>query len=306
VAASFALATPAAVACGARTGVLPLPTEDAAVVDAADAGADGNPDAGDADAADARDAPEGACADPGMTQIYVITKQARLYTFYPPTLAFQLVGTVECSSNAVPFSMAVARGGTAFLVLRDGTLFRVDTSSAACAPTTYATDQLGFLTFGMGYVSTGDAGDAGETLYVAEANNFGRFPSKGLATIDTATMTATSVGSFSPSIPGPELTGTGTGRLFALYTNATPEGGSHIAEVDPTTGRILNDDSLMVGANTDGYAFAFWGGDFWIFTAEPGGPTTITRFDPTMQTETMVGSMNDTVVGAGVSTCAPH
>ena len=51
-------------------------------------------------------------------------------------------------------------------------------------------------------------------------------------------------------------------------------------------------------------AFAFWGGDFWIFTS-PGGSTTVTKYDPLTQGETAVTTLGSTIVGAGVSTCAP-
>jgi hypothetical protein len=153
----------------------------------------------------------------------------------------------------------------------------------------------------MGYAA--DTNDAGETLYVAQASS-GQ-TSHGLATIDTTTLKASFVGQFTPPIQGAELTGTGDGRLFAFFTNPTGSG-SHIVEVDRTTGAILGDDPLMVGGPMDGYAFAFWGGVFWVFTEQQSGPTTVTRFDPSTKSETTVTTMNDTVVGAGVSTCAPQ
>jgi hypothetical protein len=310
----IALGAPIAPACGARTGFAPPPPPvdaavDQATGDALDEAVDvrvvEEPDAfEEADVVQPLDVslPEAPdlCPDAGQTLVYVITTEDRLYSFYPPTLAFELIGTVECPSPSEPFSMAVDRQGIAFSVFSDGTLFRVDTATAACQPTTYDIVQLGFLTFGMGYAA--DTNDAGETLYVAQASS-GQ-TSHGLATIDTTTMKASFVGQFTPPIQGAELTGTGDGRLFAFFTNPTGSG-SHIVEVDRTTGAILGDNPLMVGAPEDGYAFAFWGGVFWVFT-EQQGPTTVTRFDPSTKSETTVTTMNDTVVGAGVSTCAPQ
>jgi hypothetical protein len=311
----IALGAPIAPACGARTGFAPppLPVDaavDQATTDALDEAVDvrvvEEPDAFEEPPADVvqpidvnlPEAPD-LCPDAGETLVYVITTEDRLYSFYPPTLAFELIGTVQCHDSE-PFSMAVNRQGIAFSVFQDGTLFRIDTATAACQATTYAIDQLGFLTFGMGYAA--DTNDAGETLYVAQAVPMQT--SHGLATIDTTTMKASFVGQFTPPIPGAELTGTGDGRLFAFFTNPTGSG-SHIVEVDRMTGAILGDNPLMVGAPNDGYAFAFWGGVFWVFT-EQGGPTTVTRFDPSTKSETTVTTMNDTVVGAGVSTCAPQ
>lgn len=311
-----------AAACGDRTGLL-VGTEESP----ADAGPDGvvhrdaGRDAGDAEAAsDALPPVDGSfhdvlppniCPDAGSTLIYVITEQNELYSFYPPTLAFSKIGNIACPAPAMdsPFSMAVDRKGTAYSVFISGALFELSTATAACKPTSFAPGQHGFGTFGMGYTAN-TAGDAGETLYVAEGNVTisPRPNSQGLASIDTQAFVLSYVAPFTPPIPGPELTGTGDGRLFGFYTNAdTP--GSHIIEIDRTTGRLLADSPLQVGDPSDAYAFAFWGGVFWVFTAAPvgatGGPTTVTRFDPSTGSESNVTTLPSTIVGAGVSTCAP-
>jgi hypothetical protein len=49
-------------------------------------------------------------------------------------------------------------------------------------------------------------------------------------------------------------------------------------------------------------AFAYWGGDFYIFTSD-GGSTTVTRYDPGDGDVQVVATLSRTVVGAGVSTC---
>lgn len=171
--------------------------------------------------------------------------------------------------------------------------------------TTFQPGQIGFQTFCMGYAANG--ADAGETLYVAECNATiqPRADSMGLATLDTTSLTLGYVAPFTPPIPGPELTGTGDGRLYGFYTNAAGSG-SHIVQIDRTTGALVQDYPLQVGTPNDGYAFAFWGGVFWVFTFSGTNlPTTVTRFDPTTRSETNVASMPEGVVGAGVSTCAP-
>jgi hypothetical protein len=312
-------------ACGARTGIDLLPEQEAdaapdRVVHDATHDADAGPDA-DAEAeaeaaveaeADAprdvqfRDVPPlDICPDAGATLVYVLTSQNDLYSFYPPTLAFTRIGTIVCPgpSTASPFSMAVDRRGIAYSVFTDGTLFRVDTASAACQPTTYEAGVL-FTTFGMGFVA--NTGDAGETLYVADGvvNQVTRPPSKGLGTIDVTTYQPTLVAPFSSTIPGPELTGTADGRLFAFYTNSGGSG-SHIIAVDKATATITQDYPLQVGSPRDAYAFAFWGDAFWVFTS-PGGASTVTRFTPTDGSESNVTTMPETIVGAGVSTCAPE
>jgi hypothetical protein len=55
-----------------------------------------------------------------------------------------------------------------------------------------------------------------------------------------------------------------------------------------------------------GWAFAFWGGDFYTFTA-PSGNTLVQRYRPSDGSVVTVSSLaGRQVVGAGVSTCAPQ
>jgi predicted small lipoprotein YifL len=305
-------------ACGSKTGLLVPPDEADASPDVqpdtstgADASEEGRPDA---DAGlDAppdvqfRDvSPVDICPDAGSTLVYLLSSDNTLWSFYPPTLALMPIGTLDCNDpSSSPYSMAVDRRGIAYSVFTDGLLFRVDTASAACLPTPFAAGQDQFVTFGMAFVAN-TGGDAGETLYVDEGNVAAKTtPSRGLASIDTTSFVLNYVAAFTPPILGAELTGTSDGRLFAFYTNGTGSG-SHIDQVDRTTGNILADNPLQVGTPNDGYAFAFWGGQFWVFTSS-ASQTIVTSFDPVTKIETPTTTWtNVEVVGAGVSTCAPQ
>ncbi len=330
------------VACGSRTGLLtPLPPEDASTADTfspdvttdsfvpdvteeADAVPDveGEPDVIEDEAAppiDANfpDAPSVGCPDSAATLVYLITQEGNLLSFNPSTLTPTTIGPVSCPTASTPFSMAVDRLGIAYSIFSDpmtmvGTLWRVDTRNAGCQSTTFQPNQLGFATFGMGYTTNApDAGlgpDAGvETLYVDQEVAGGTMtPSLGLASLDTSTMQLHFVSAFNPPTPGMELTGNGSGRLFGFGVHTG--GGSHIAEIDPANGNILGDTQLMVGQANDAWAFALWGGKFWVFTSAGGQPsvTTVTEYDPSTQVESTATTINGTVVGAGVSTCAPQ
>ncbi len=298
------------IACGARTGLVAPEETDASPPDAGkdvhDAGVDVF-DAADAHEEDALppidvniDVPIfSECPDAGATLIYVITSQNELFSFYPPTLGFTKIGNITCKSTSTPFSMAVDRLGTAYSVFSDGNLFQISTANAACKSTPYVPAQLGWTNFGMGY--TADS-DGGETLYVVEVDF--QTPSKGLGDIDTQSFKLNFVGNFQPALtPECELTGTGDGRLFALCLPNSGTG-STLAQIDPATANVIAANSLKVGGNNEALAFAFWGGDFWIFTS-PNGPTTVTRYDPNTQSEAAVTTLGSTIVGAGVSTCAP-
>jgi hypothetical protein len=297
-------------ACGGRTGLLVPPGEapvDAAVVHDASSRVDAEAGADVEDAPSFPDVPVvDLCPDAGSTLIYVLTSDNGLESFYPPTLTFTSIGTIDCpgeSGNITPFSMAVDRRGIAYSVFTDGNLFRIDTRSAACVATTFRRDQSGFDTFGMGFVA--DTNDAGETLFVAEdPYTTGKQLSQGLASIDIESYALSFVGAFNPPIVGPELTGTADGALYAFYTNGTGTG-SNIVQVDKTSGNILQDYKLVVGNPEDAYAFGYWGGDFWIFTGL-GSVSQVTRYDPSTRTETPATTFDGIIVGAGVSTCAPQ
>ncbi len=238
------------------------------------------------------------CPDAGSTLVYLITEENVLLSFYPPTLGFKTIGKIACPTTATPFSMGVDRLGTAYSSFTNGNLFKISTANAACQPTTYAPDQQGFHTFCMGYAGQPDGGD---TLYVAQCS--GTTDSLGLGWIDTSLFKLTFIGPFQPPMPSCELTGTADGRLFGFCIN--PTSGSTVVQIDPTNAHILAATPLQVGQPNDGFAFAFWGGVFWIFTT-PGGTSTVTRYDPVAHSETTMTTYPGSIVGAGVSTCAPE
>lgn len=307
VAASLALLLVAA-ACGSRTELLAPELADAttdATADVHDAQHDViEEDVAEEDVVPIPDAfPDvpviSDCPDAGSTYIYVLGEQNQLYSFYPPTLSFKNIGTVSCSQTATPYSMAVTRSGIAFSVFTDGKLFEISTANAACKPTPFVPAQQGFVeSFGMAFSALADGG---ESLFVAGT---GVTQASGLATIDVTSFLLNVVGQFQPPLPSRcELSGTGDGRLFA-YCVPMFGSGATIAEVDPQTATVLSTHALNAPANV-AFAFAFWGGDFWLFTS-PSGPSTVTKYDPVAQTQTDVATAPLTIVGAGVSTCAPQ
>ncbi len=309
----FGIATTGAMAflslasgCGARTELVAPPLEDATPDVVADHHDATSEDAFEEDVIphidQFVDSPIPTdCPDAGSTLVYVISAENDLYSFYPPTLGFTKIGKIACpSTTSAPYSMAVDRKGTAFSVFSDGTLWQISTANAACKPTSYVPSPQGtpFYNFGMGFVGT----QTTDTLYVCDAN-FNNVNSLGLATIDTTSFKRDFIADFQPELPRCELTGTGDGRLFAFCLLAN--GGSEIAEIDPVTAKITAVNQLKTGSPNDAFAYAFWGGFFWIFHG-PGGSTSVVQYDPQSFTETAVTSLNETIVGAGVSTCAPQ
>ncbi len=311
-------------ACGSRTG---LPIDDEGLTtDNPDGSKDGShdgtfEDAGDEDALPGLDVQPNPdvvrtdCPDAEATLIYVVADNNNLYSFFPTDGTFTLIGRLACPAHPTPtvatpapFSMAVDRKGKAFVVFNTGELFQVSTATAACAATSYQVDQGGFQTFGMGF-STDFLGPS-ETLFIAgDGTNGG---ASGLGSINTQTFKLSILGAFNPPIQRGELTGTGDGRLFSFYTKdpTDPQGDpvpAFIGEIDKTNGRVVAESPLPFPqvSQGQGWAFGFWGGDFYTFTA-PNGGTLVQRYRPGDGTVTDIANTNDVIVGAGVSTCAPQ
>jgi hypothetical protein len=293
-------------ACGARTGLdapravdvprdagTDAPTRDAAIVDV---GLDTSNDAAP---------PPPICTDGTVQFIYVVSQENGLFSYHPPTGTLTRIGTIACpvdpSAAPTPYSMSVDRAGTAYVIFSDGHLFLVRTADASCTATSYEVDQNGWQNFGMGF--TANRGDPGETLFVTESDFTG--PSQGLGWIDTTTLRLTLVGPYSRRLGRSELTGTGDGRLFAFSLDSVD--GSSVSEIDPSSAAVLSSTHLAVGTPDSAFAFAFYGGDFYLFTTpSTGAGTTVTRHRPSDGSTTEVSRLAETIVGAGVSTCAPR
>jgi hypothetical protein len=238
-----------------------------------------------------------ACAQ--ETQyVYVIDSAGVLRRFDPPTLAFTRIGPLECDGS--PYSMAVDRTAVAWVLFTNGRIARVDTRTGKCKPTSFTSPQNGFSApFGMGFSTNGDAdAGAGESLFVS---------AKGLATIDTQSLEIRPIGVYDTLRGKAELTGTGDGRLFGAFEGTSAQDPYVIAELDKTTARPLSQvpqPAITTNPTGGSLAFAFWGGDFFVFEG-PGRFSDVFRYRPSDGTTTKVARVDYEIVGAGVSTCAP-
>ncbi len=239
------------------------------------------------------------CADASATLIYAVTEEYSLLRFDPTTASFARIGTLDCPDPGSPFSMAVDRQGIAYVLYDDepGNVFRVSLATTQCLSTSYIPHNGAFAEFGMGFSANEDDGE--ETLYVAGVSGE-------LGSIDTSSYLLTDIGGFTPPVTQGELTGTGDGRLFSFYAT-TPEGPvSAIVQIDKTNASVISEDVLPSVTQGSGWAFGFWGGDFYMFTAPDGASSIVTRFRPSDGSTTQVATYPEIIVGAGVSTCAPQ
>jgi hypothetical protein len=270
------------------------------------------------------------CAPGAGKFIYVVSDQNELYTFdptlFPKANAFVDLGALHCPGEVTPpdpnnategvNSMAVDRQAIAWVNFADGKIFKVDTtqSSLPCTDTHYVSGQGNFTPqLGMGF-ATASKTDHTETLYVSDNTGPGgqgvTGGGLGLGTIDTQTMTMTVIGPWGSPVTGynAELSGTGDGRLYGFFTT-TP---SDLGEIDKASGNLLGTPTVLssVQNSNGGYAFSFWGGDFWFYTAyDPTGnanvTTTVTHYVSADAGSSTMPNIGFTIVGAGSSTCVP-
>ncbi len=243
------------------------------------------------------------------TYVYVIDESNDFYKFDPKIAtkaAFTKVGTVNCP-GVTPNSMAVARDGTAYVDMMSGSscagLYKVSITDASCqGATSFKCGTGGYGQFGMGF-STNSAATTDETLYIGDTNS--TTPSK-LAKLDPAGP-VTAVGTMSGS--GPEFTGNAAGELWAFFAQTSPPS---VAQIDKTTGKAIKSFPLpkltaSILISPSAWAFAFWGGDYYIFLqGDADTSTNVWKFTPSTSTVTKyIANTGFKIVGAGVSTCAP-
>jgi len=259
------------------------------------------------------------CATGAASFIYVASDANDLYAFdpskFPAASAFTLIGPIPCDTSGVN-SMAVDRTATAWVNFNDGQIFKVTTTApVTCTATGFVPGQGGFTNdLGMGF-SVNAPGSNDETLFVSDNGGPGgdcssKAPGpscagKGLGTIDVGTMTLTPLGAYTGMAAGynAELTGTGDAKLYGFFTTSPGAYGA----IDKASGATTPPAPTAipsVNAATGGYAFSFFGGDFYFYTA-PKGNTVVTHLATSTGTTTTSPQLGFTIVGAGVSTCAP-
>ena len=248
--------------------------------------------------------PDDNCSEAAKL-IYVLSDANDLYSFKPDEKKFTKIGPLSCPTSMSPNSMAVDRNAYAWVnyvqpgLIGDdaGVIYRVNTLDASCDPTPLVTLPNGWYRIGMGFSSDGTDTTA-ETLFVTGIGLAGA-----LGYINASNQLQT-IGNFSGSIAGQsaELTGTGDGRLYGFFTS-TPV---VVAQLDKNVASPLTAKSLPTVPVPNAWAFSFWGGDFYLYTASFAN-SQVTRYRPSDDSvdTNFIGDTGFRILGAGVSTCAP-
>ncbi|MBK7828876.1 hypothetical protein [Nannocystis sp.] len=260
-----------------------------------------------------------ACACPDIEVplddgIFVLSGDAELWKYFPKTNSFEMLGALDCPGLfPSTFSMAVDRTGFAWVQFTAGELRKIAVSDVSkCEDPGYVVGQQGVTNFGMAFVSN-SANDACDQIYgntysgngpFAEGNKIGDF-----ITIDPVNLQLSKLGK--TNFDGAEVTGTGDGRAF-IFGGSNP---SKLVELDKQDGSVVN--VLPLGTleiNNGAFAFAFFAGDFYLFTDSDNDFTNseVTHLDyddsdnnGKQDLTLLTDAAPLLIVGAGVSTCAP-
>ncbi len=294
-----------------------VPRDDAAVT--SDAGA-----AGDAvDASDGfapvpiRDSGAALGCSEAAQLVYVLSQSNELYSFRPNLRQFTRIGVLRCPTSLTPNSMAIDRDAVAWVNYVDanpfgaggGRIYRVNTTDASCSAAAPVDLPRAFAQLGMGF-STTSADTTEESLFLSATGDPLLGGSAGLARLDPVTLTVAPVGAFTGALRGQnaELTGTGDGRLYGFFTTTPVQ----VAQIDKRTGRIVETRPLAGVERPSAWAFSFWGGAFYLYTApdaltQPARTSNVTYYNPADGTvdPAYLTNVGFRIVGAGVSTCAP-
>ena len=253
--------------------------------------------------------------DPGARLVYVVDSNYNLLSFDPSKEKnhFTLIKKISCPAGApwparqapaTPFSMSVDRSARAWILYTSGEIFWVSTKTGICKASSFSKGQQNFKLFGMGFVSDKQGSDS-EKMYVTRAQIDG-FEPQTLGYIDPATMKLNTVGTMPKSQYSAELSGTSKAELYAYHPGST----SFVNRIDPKTAKAIKTWNLpAAGGQVAAWAFAHWGGKFYIFITTLSGlsqTSKVLRLDPSNgNVITFLPTIPYRIVGAGVSTCAP-
>jgi len=240
--------------------------------------------------------------------IFVLSKTAELWKYFPGKNEFTLLGAIDCGLPPSTFSMGVDRQGSAWVQFSDQQIRKVDiTKVSECSDPGFVPGQGGVENFGMAFVSN-SAEDKCDRLYGNHYNGVAEAPmASEFFSLDPQSLAQVLHGKSDFGLA--ELTGTGDGRAF-LFAGPDP---SKLVEVDKSSGATLDTIPLPGVKTGGGFAFAFFGGDFYFFTdnmSDNKSEVTHLDYDDSdnngqQDLKVIYQDAPLRIVGAGVSTCAP-
>jgi hypothetical protein len=317
----------ALVACGARSGLFGLESDDEVIPGPAlDGGTSTTPspppdgatrEAATADArhdeaaaVDAAPSPvpaplppiDASVADADLTgctadtpTAYLVSEDQEVLRFDPPSMIATSLGFTTCpAANSSPYVMTASRAGTLYVLYTDWSLYAVDPQTLTCTKTAWVAGQLGF---------PGDVGIAvsrtrgAEALYVLGAQG----GKSTLARSDLDTFALTKVGLVTPAPSGYPLDFQADvyDRLFGLSQSGL------LAQIDPATAQLIGEDPIPGFSPKTSWSLLAWGREVYAFTGARAEGSTVLRYDLTSKKVTASAHVAASIVGASAPPCTP-
>jgi hypothetical protein len=226
--------------------------------------------------------------------IYVVDAANGLWLFDPLAKHFETIGTIDCPGAGTPYALAVSREDTVYVLFQSGAecaaVREISAVDATCiGPTPFPCGVEGFELFGMGTATDGPDSTE-ETLYIGSETT--------LAKVDTTTWTVTPIGAVDNL---PDLSGNSLGELWGYLAWTTPP---RVSRFDTATAAELETIPLPQLSSSGSFAFADWGGDFYLFLDEGSGSSNVYRLK-NGALDLYMEDVGFEIVGADSSTCAP-
>lgn len=229
------------------------------------------------------------CPDGGSPIAYVLDESAAFYTFDPATLTTTLVGAPQCGDDTGAWDFTVSSAGAAYVIYNDWQIFKVDLTTLACSPTSYANGQLDISgDFTASVVPTTDGRE--EMVFFAMPGNSS---APILARSDLNAFVLTEIGDIAPAPPSTtyDIKGDALGHLFGLAENG------ELIEVGP------NDAHLELAIATPFTTAGNWA----LLTLDRQmyffGGSSVSQYDVASRTLTPLGNVPVEVVGASAVPC---
>lgn len=225
------------------------------------------------------------CCPANAQYIYITGEGAQLWSFWPPTFKFTLVGTLSCTSS--PTHMTVDRNGTAWVVGDGGSIYKTSTLDAKCSALSTWSPKNGFSDFALSFIGL-SCGDTSLYMLGQDQGELARF--------DTASSAFTKLGS--PNVAGilGDMTTNGDGTLYFLNDAPT----LHLYDIDPASAAVKKTYTIPNASGGGNQALAYFGGRFYAFEND-----VVYEYDPTTNKTKNIGTAPISVTGAGQSTCVP-
>ncbi|CAF4026135.1 unnamed protein product [Adineta steineri] len=236
------------------------------------------------------------CTSETSTYVYLLDQDSNLFQFHPETFTVTFIAMINCSTTAYPYSMAIQRNGTAWVLFTDGSLYTFNVTNVQCQTTTYVAEQEGLILFGMHFAT--DGSNNNEKLYLSSDSSNPPFR---LATLDIDTLEISIIGYYETISARAELTGTNDGKLFGLFEGAPYV----IAEINRTNGEILSktsQDMIQYTSDSSNFAFTTYSSNFFLFVGD-NSFTDIFIYNLSTKITTKTTRISNGIVGSAVSTC---